>query len=136
MNISTSQKKKGLTRDKVEIENAKMRIIKWETILNNNGKLIFTTTVSRNANESKIVVTAKPKRISLLTLPRRTHNHNISLKEIWNYKLFLCNKNEFQFQMIRDFCFYFSIWRNYKFKWLGIFIFIFIFMFLNRLSVE
>ena len=135
MNISTSPKKKGLTRDKVEIENAKMRIIKWETVLNNNGKLIFTTTVSRNANESKIVVTAKPKRISLLTLPRRTHGHNISLKERWNYKSFLCNKlNEFQFRMIRDFCFYFSIWRNYKFKWLEIFIFIF--LFLNRLSVE
>ena len=32
-------------------------------------------------NESTIVVTAKPKRISLLTLPRRNHGHNISLKE-------------------------------------------------------
>ena len=40
------QKKKKLIRDKVEIENAKMRIIKWETVLNNNGKVIFTTIVS------------------------------------------------------------------------------------------
>ena len=76
----------------MEIENAKMGIIKWETVLNNNRKVIFTTAVSRNANKSKIVVTAKPKRISLLTLPRRTHGHNISLKEKWNCKSFLCNK--------------------------------------------
>ena len=40
------KKRKGITRDKVEIENAKMRIIKWETVLNNNGKVIFTTIVS------------------------------------------------------------------------------------------
>ena len=38
---------------------------------------------SRVIKESKIVVTTKPKKVSLLSPSRRTHNHNVFLGNIF-----------------------------------------------------
>ena len=75
--------------------------------------MLFDSTVSWIAKENKIIAIAKPKRVQLSTLLRKTYDRNTSFSLFFkekklNYKLFLCNElNELRIWMIRDFYFYF-----------------------------
>ena len=62
--------KKRLIRDKMEIKNVEMRIIKWEKVWINYNRererlcvcvCVFAITASQAAKESKLVAIAKPK---------------------------------------------------------------------------
>ena len=75
--------------------------------------MLFDSIVSWVTKENKIIAIAKPKRAQLLTLLRKTYDHNTSFSFFFkekklNYKLFLCNElNELRIWMIRNFYFYF-----------------------------
>ena len=122
MNISTSQKnnthmhkyikvyhflllmkwkgKKGLKRNKVKTENAKMKVIKWERI--------WDTKRERERETYDTYYNYKPSGQLQVSL-RKTISHLVSL---------------FRKNKIRHY-FYRMSWTSYEFKWLGIFIFCF-----------
>ena len=49
--------------------------------------MIFVAITSWVAKESKIIVTAKPKRTKLLTLSRKIHDYNIFLESFFQGKM-------------------------------------------------
>ena len=68
IDTNNQKKKKGLVINKMKIENAEMRVIKWERVWNDNRKekngreIIFVITKSQVAKNNKVIVIAKPKK--------------------------------------------------------------------------